>query len=149
MTEQQVESTAPRWVGPYGLSDLSIAVDEIYFLRAMLADEAAIIEAHLGYKTFPKTRRAVAEQQVDRMRRVANGEMWSATREKFDQGRALRTAEAPTTLTNSQWAEQRGLKFNPLSAPMACGCGHDWERHGPESGGCIECRCTRPATPTP
>ncbi len=24
----------------------------------------------------------------------------------------------------------------------SCSCGHDDERHGPEAGGCIECRCT-------
>lgn len=25
--------------------------------------------------------------------------------------------------------------------PKPCTCAHDWERHGPEAGGCIECRC--------
>jgi hypothetical protein len=116
MTNQQTakkvatEGEHPRWAGAYGISGLSTAVDEIYFLRAVLADEAAIIEAHLGYKTFPKARRAFAEQQVERMRRIARGEMWPAARENFDQSRALRTADAPTTLTNVAWAEQRGLR---------------------------------------
>lgn len=45
-----------RWRTHTGLSDLSVALDEIYLLRAVLADEADIIEAHLDYKTFPKTR---------------------------------------------------------------------------------------------
>lgn len=103
------EGDASRWAQPNGLSDLSAAVDEIYFLRALIADEAAIIEAHLDYKTFPKTRRAIAEQQVERLRRVARGEMWTATRDKFDQHRALRTADADTFLTNAMWAKQRGL----------------------------------------
>lgn len=103
------EKDWPRWATDSGISDLSIAVDEIFFLRAILADEAAIIEAHLGYATFPKSRRVVAEQQVERLRRIANGEMWTAIREKFDQQRALRTAGAPVSLTNAAWAEQRGL----------------------------------------
>lgn len=93
-----------------GISDLSVAVDEIYLLRAALADEADIIEAHLDYKTFPKTRRKVAEAQVERMRRFARGEMYAATREKFNSAAALRRAGADDCLTNSDWAEQRGLR---------------------------------------
>ena len=98
-----------RWTDDRGISDLSLAIDEIYFLRSVLADEAAIIEAHLGYKTFPKTRRKYAEAQVERLRRMARGEMWTATRKDFDQKRSLRTADADECLTNHQWAEQRGL----------------------------------------
>jgi hypothetical protein len=99
-----------RWTDSRGISDLSVAIDEIYFLRSLIADEAAIIEAHLGYKTFPKTRRPYAEAQVERMRRIARGEMWSATRKDFNQKRALRTADADDGLTNAQWAEQRNLR---------------------------------------
>jgi hypothetical protein len=99
-----------RWKDDRGISDLSLAIDEIYFLRAVLADEAAITEAHLDYKTFPKSRRKYAEEQAERMRRMAAGEMWSAQREKFDPTRALRLWHLPTTLTNHQWAEQRGLR---------------------------------------
>lgn len=98
-----------EWTQPNGLSALSAAVDEIYFLRAILADEAAIIEAHLGYKTFPKTRRKYAEEQVQRLRRIARGELYSASRKDFNQKRALRTADAEECLTNAQWAAQRGL----------------------------------------
>lgn len=50
------------------LGALSEALDEIWRLRLALAYEAGGIEAHLGYKTFPKTRRAIAEEQVKRMR---------------------------------------------------------------------------------
>ena len=102
--------TWPRYVNDKGISDLSVAIDEIYFLRALLADEAGILEAHLGYKTFPKTRRKFAEEQVVRMRRVAAGEMYDAAREKFDAPMALRRIGADPTLTNAQWVEQRGLK---------------------------------------
>lgn len=109
--------TEPRWRDDRGISDLSIAIDEIYFLRSLLADEALIIEAHLGYATFPKSRRVIAEQQVERMRRVAEGELHAAMREKFNGRRALQLAGIEATLTNHQWAEQRGLVPNP--APTA------------------------------
>lgn len=99
-----------RWTDAKGFSDLSAAVDEIYFLRALIADEATILESHLGYKTFPKTRRPFAEAQVDRMRRVARGEMYAATRQGFNQKRALRDAGADDVLTNHQWAKQRDLR---------------------------------------
>ena len=88
---------------------LSAAIDEIYFLRAVLADESGITEAHLGYKTFPKTRRPYAEAQAERMARFARGETWAATRGKFDQKRALRRVNADDGLTNHQWLASRGL----------------------------------------
>lgn len=99
----------PRWVDRYGISDLSVAVDEIYFLRALLADEADIIDAHLGYKTFPKSRRKFAEEQIERMRAAASGDMNAARREKFDSTQAFRRLGIDDSLTNSQWAEQREL----------------------------------------
>lgn len=102
-------SGGTRWTDARGVSDLSCAIDEIYFLRALVADEAAIIEGHLSYKTFPKSRRGLAEDQVERMRRVARGEMYAAAREGFDQKRALKTAGADDLLLNHHWAEQRGL----------------------------------------
>lgn len=48
---------------------LSAALDEIFRLRRAMAYEARVVEAHYeGYKTFPKTRRGIAEEQVARMR---------------------------------------------------------------------------------
>lgn len=88
-------------------SDLSAAIDEIYFLRAVIADEAGIIEAHLDYKTFPKTRRKIADEQIARMKRIAGGEMYAASRDRFDQSLALRRIGVPDLLTNYQWLEQR------------------------------------------
>lgn len=100
----------PRWHDDLGISDLSNAIDEIYFLRAIIADEADIIEAHLDFKTFPKTRRPLAQAQIERMRRIARGDLYPAAREKFDPDRALRGAGADDCLTNAMWAESRGLK---------------------------------------
>jgi hypothetical protein len=51
----------------------SDALDEIYELRAALAYEARILEMHLAFKTFPKSRRRMAEQQIDRMRGAVSG----------------------------------------------------------------------------
>jgi hypothetical protein len=101
--------SAARWQDDRGISDLSIAIDEIYFLRAMLADEADIINAHLGYKTFPKTRRRFAEAQIERMRLAASGDMAAARRKDFNSGRALQRLGLDDCLTNHQWAKQRGL----------------------------------------
>lgn len=44
-------------------------------LERALAYEARVVEAHYeGYKTFPKTRRAIAEEQVERMRQAVQGD---------------------------------------------------------------------------
>lgn len=107
--EKHVQPVEARWRNDEGISDLSVAIDEIYFLRAMLADEAGIIEAHLDYKTFPKTRRRFAEEQIERMKRAAAGEMYAAAREKFSSNRAIERAGITSGLTNHQWAAQRGL----------------------------------------
>ena len=100
----------PRWCDAKGISDLSVAVDEIYALRARLAEEASIIEAHLTYKTFPRGRRNAAEDQIERMRMAARGDYPGAT---YKGGRfarhSLRDAGADECLTNHDWAEQRGL----------------------------------------
>lgn len=49
------------------------ALDEIYALRAVLACEARILEAHVDYKTFPKSRRQFADASIVRMRGLARG----------------------------------------------------------------------------
>lgn len=56
------------------MAHYSAALDEIWRLRHVLAYEAAVIETHLGYKTFPKSRRPIAEQQVQRLRQFAGEE---------------------------------------------------------------------------
>ena len=57
------------------LNRLTDAEAEVTRLREALAYEARVVEAHYeGYKTFPKTRRKYAEEQVERMRRAALGD---------------------------------------------------------------------------
>lgn len=91
------------------LEHYSMALDEIYLLRAMLADEADILNEHLEFKTFPLSRRKVAEQQVARMRGLAGGDLERQCREGFKAKDALRRAGIDECLTRSQWEEQRGL----------------------------------------
>lgn len=83
----------------------SKALDEVYRLRRALAYEARVVEAHLGYKTFPKTRRKIAEEQVERMRLCARGEagVVYAGVNYTSLNAALRAAGASETLTRAQW----------------------------------------------
>lgn len=90
--------------------DISIAVDEIYDLRAMLADEADILEQHLELRTFPKSRRAMAQASIKRMRQAAQGDLENAMRPGMSRKRALRHAGASDVLTNQAWAAQHGLE---------------------------------------
>lgn len=54
-------------------ADVSALLDEVYALRLMLAYESEVLEATLDYKTFPKSRRSVQQNQVARMQLVATG----------------------------------------------------------------------------
>lgn len=87
----------------------SAALDEIYALRAALASEARIIEAHLDLKSFPKSRRAFAEQQVSRMQAAAKygtrGRAYSTDRH-YDRKAALRSAGAGECLGRSQFERE-------------------------------------------
>jgi hypothetical protein len=87
------------------VDELSAALDEIYRLRQVLAYEACGIEAHLDYATFPKSRRAVAEDQVARMRLAAAGHSQAAYAGKSHtvMRMALREAGASETFTRNQW----------------------------------------------
>lgn len=88
----------------------SQALDEIHALRRALAYEAEITAGHLGYRSFPKTRRHIAEDQIERMREAARGQVTTAYagRPTRSLDRAMREAGAPTTLTRQQW--EAGLR---------------------------------------
>ena len=62
-------------------SKYSEALDEIWALRALMAYEARVRDADLELKSFPKSRREIAEQAVERMRRCAAGEALEVNRE--------------------------------------------------------------------
>lgn len=85
----------------------SRALDEIFALRALMAAEARVTEAHLGLKSFPKSRRQFAEEAVERQRRAARGEAqavyteWGVTHQRGK--RELRAIGASETLTREGW----------------------------------------------
>lgn len=83
----------------------SDALNEIFRLRRALAYEAQVARAHLGYKTFPKTRRPFVEEQIERMEACARGmcESVYAGTSSNSLRQALRAAGADETLTRAQW----------------------------------------------
>lgn len=87
---------------------LSLALDEIYRLREALAYEAGGIVAHAEYKTFPKSRRIVAAEQIMRMRQAARGEArvaYAGESSAHLRG-ALRSAGAGETFTMNDWRNE-------------------------------------------
>lgn len=91
------------------VEDYSRALDEIYALRAALAYEAVIMEAHLDYKTFPISRRRIMGEQIARMRESARGLSQRAyspeRRQHFPD--SLERAGANETLTRWQWEQTK------------------------------------------
>lgn len=89
------------------LNHYSRALDEIHRLRAALAYEARVTEAHLNYATFPKTRRDHAAAQVERMRAAARGEAAStyADVSSLSLQHTMREAGASASLTRSEWED--------------------------------------------
>ena len=89
---------------------LSRALDEIYALRGMAAYEAGVREADLTYKTYPKSRRDIAKDRIQKLQAVARGEwrhIWNLT-PRSSVRHSMREAGASELLTRSSWeAEQR------------------------------------------
>jgi hypothetical protein len=85
------------------------ALDEIYRLRAALAYESHVLKAHLELKTFPKSRRSLAGEQVSRMRATARYGTQGrrhATNLFFDSKTALEDAGASDVLTRDMWERE-------------------------------------------
>ena len=93
------------------LDHYSRALDEIYRLRTALAYEAQVNRAHLGYKTFPKSRRYVAEHQIERMVASAQGQAERAYAETSSSSLShVRREAGIETLTRHQWETNTGSK---------------------------------------
>lgn len=94
------------------LAHYSAALDEIYRLRQALAYEASVLAVHLGYASFPKSRRGHAENQVERMRQAARGATLEAYHDTshLSLGHAAREAGVPKTLTRGEWERRYGSK---------------------------------------
>jgi hypothetical protein len=95
------------------IAELSRALDEIYALRTLLAYEAAVRAADLELRSYPKSRREIAEHAIQRMRGAARGEEWLP----YITERARRSARAaagmPDTLTRHSWRAERPDPTNP------------------------------------
>lgn len=89
------------------LTTLGIALDEIYRLRTLLAYEAEVIDTHLNYKTFPKSRREIAIGQVERMRWAAKGHAVSISH--LSERHARESAGMSHLLTRAQWEAEKGI----------------------------------------
>lgn len=86
-------------------STLGDALDEVYSLRAALAHEALRVEADLGLKSFPKSRRPFAEMAVERNLKAARGDR-SGVLQDVSAKRTLRHVGAPETLTVHEFTQQ-------------------------------------------
>jgi hypothetical protein len=86
------------------LEDYSLALDEIYALRSMLACEAQVLATKSPLW---------AREMADRMRHAAAGRVYwaesTAKRSTEDHKAALAAAGAPETLTRDQWEKQVGI----------------------------------------
>lgn len=98
---------------------ISNLLDEVYRLRAALAYEAAVVEAHTHLKTFPKSRRQRAADQVERMRAASRGEArrsYASDKVLFESLlSALRMAGADSSLTRGQFEAETLGRVVPIS----------------------------------
>ncbi len=88
------------------LPHYSRALDEVFYLRAVLAHQALTTEGHLSYATFPKRRRELAEHQVGMAARAAAGAGQGTYMEIVSPKQALKRVGAPELLTRAQWEAQ-------------------------------------------
>lgn len=99
-------TTEPRWTDNRGISDLSVAVDDIYDLRALCAHVVAVIDDTLTLKSLSGYRQNELAEIRTALVAAAKGE---AVPLVGNRKRALRDVGADECLTNDQWAAQRNL----------------------------------------
>lgn len=107
MTQPDSTQDPRRDVVP--LSLLSAALDEIYALRELVAYEAGVREADLTYATYPKGRRDIARDRIQKLRCAARGQvaLAIASTPYASLRAALREAGAKETLTRSAWEAEK------------------------------------------
>lgn len=89
-----------RFVDPVDAgSEVAAAVAAINAYRVLANAEADVIESNVSYKTFPESRRQVAEDQIVRLRAVAEGREGTAYAAVRNLDRSLRGVDAPEALT--------------------------------------------------
>lgn len=94
-----IYALARETVEPY-----SAALDEVYRLRGLCAHSAYALKAHLEYKTFPTSRRALAQNQVERLLDAARGSSGTAVAD-LNLSPLFRLLGLPTTLTRWQFEQ--------------------------------------------
>lgn len=89
----------------------SRALDEIWFLRRLCAYTAMAVAADLSMKTFPKSRRSLAEARIEDLRGAARGHAEVAIAGKSSQVMrfAMQEAGAGEMLTADQFEKEKGL----------------------------------------
>ncbi len=96
---------------------ISEALDEIWHLRRLCAYEAVVREADLSYATFPKGRRKVVEDRIERLRDAARGHadraIAGASYRSLEA--AMRDAGANSMLTRPQWEAEKPSLSRPTS----------------------------------
>jgi hypothetical protein len=96
------------------LARYGAALDEIYALRAILAAEALRVEADLGLKSFPKSRREHAEAWNRLLRQAARGSYGDAYGQLVRPKAYLRAVGAEDTLTRGSWEAERAAELRRL-----------------------------------
>lgn len=90
----------------YKPSPLSVAVDEIYRLRAFAAHIAGLLQRDLEMATLPATVRRRHEELLPLLQKAVEGEVLF---DDFDAKAALRAMNTRDTLSNHEWAVNQGV----------------------------------------
>ena len=98
---------------PQAKTLISALLDEVYDLRRGMAYEAQVVHATLGYATIPKTRRKTHEEQIERMRQAARGEVFASHRGISHSAMTYALKEAGARDGLSRFAYERALHGEP------------------------------------
>lgn len=91
-----------------GQPKISVAIDEVYTLRALCAHIFNGFTEDLDLSSLPATTRRRMEELLPLLSRATVGEsLYSVL--NFDRKKALQKAGAPDTLTESEWERNQGF----------------------------------------
>lgn len=91
-----------------GQPSLSVAIDEVYVLRALCAHILNGFTGDLDLASLPSSTRARMEALIPLLSRATVGESLYSLMD-YDQKAELRAAGASDMLTESQWLRNQGL----------------------------------------
>jgi hypothetical protein len=93
------------------LTLLSAALDEIYALRTICAYEEGVVQTDTEYKSFPKSRRRVADDQMARLRAAVAGGAQHVSNFEIPFARWVR--DKVDLLTVDQWRDEVARRNPP------------------------------------